>query len=166
MIALALGHLCGWSSNFWIRYAGDARAERSAVCQEYVYYAADGLAVFDRLQSDRDAIARLEVLPAPAEVGHVRRIARFGDPVDDVSFLIGHVEFEETVGIGPKPIRDGGLQSEPFAGVKARIAVMGQETGRDGQRSNSEEYCKDNELRFHACLRFAPGFHTSLGNGA
>ena len=82
-------------------------------------------------------------------------------------FLIGHVEFQETVRIGPKPFRDGGLQSEPFVGVEAGIAVMRQETSRDDQRGNSEEYAKTMSFVFTPDLRFAPGFaRASLGTGA
>ena len=93
--------------------------------------AAGRAAIFDRLDNDRNFIARFEGLLGPAEIGHVRRIARFGDPMYDFALVVLRIEFQEAVRIGPEPLRDCSGQSEFFPCIKRRRAmVCEQQPGR------------------------------------
>jgi len=63
-------------------------------------------AIFDRFDSDSNFIAWFEGLLRPAEIGHVRWIAGFGDPMYYFAVFVLGIELQEAVRIGPKPFRD------------------------------------------------------------
>src|ERR1700730_204306 len=69
-------------------YPRNACAQCLAVRQHNLHDAPDGLAILDGLQRHRNMIARLEDLFAPTEVGHVRWIAGFRDPMDDGALVV------------------------------------------------------------------------------
>jgi len=106
-----------------------------AVRQHNLHDTPDGLAILDGLQGNRNVVTRFEDLFAPTEVGHVRGIAGFRDPMDDRVFVVRRVELQPAMRICPNPLRDGRLQRELFVDIEIRIAVMRKKRGRGDQKS-------------------------------
>src|SRR4029077_6775195 len=101
------------------------RAHCVALRKHCLHTTPDRLAILDGLQSNRNAISGLEDLLGPtSEVGHVRGIAWFCNPMDHVPFFVGCVEFQPAMRIGPDPFRDGCFQGELLVGIEIGIAMM------------------------------------------
>ena len=129
------------------KYSWDPRAQCLAVRKHNLHDTPNRRAILDRLQSDGNVIAGLEDLPAPAEIGHVRWIARFGNPMGDIAFVIRRVEFQPAMGICPNPFRDRRLHVELLINIKIRVAMMSKKRGSD-QQSQSQK--NDDVLSLHA----------------
>ena len=86
--------------------------------------APDRLAILHWFYRDGDFISRLKGLFSPATLHHIRRVIRLRCPMCDVAAIILHIEFQEAMGIGPKPFRDRPLHGNFFPSVKRRIAMV------------------------------------------
>ena len=133
---LLLGRICRLGRiDLGPEYAGDPRAQGLAIREHNLQDTANGRAILDWLQSNGNVIAGLEDLLAPPKIGHVRRITRFGNPMDDVSFFIRYIEFQETMRIGPEPFCDRRLHGELLIDVEAGVAMMRKKRGHADEKS-------------------------------
>jgi hypothetical protein len=110
--------------------------------------APDRPATLDGSHGDRDLIPGLEALVGPSAVLHVRRIARFHDPVHDLSVITLDVELQERVRIGPDPLRDDAFQDQTLGRVVLERggAVMGRYGTRGDQKSGHQRDERDHCL--------------------
>src|SRR5207245_3596554 len=65
---------------------------------------------FGKMAGNGDLVAWLLVVLVDAGHGERVRIAEFGAPMLHVTFVIGHVEQNAAVGVGPKPFGYGSIQ--------------------------------------------------------
>jgi len=111
-----------------------------AVGQLDVNDASNGLAILDRDHPDGDRIAGLEGTLEPAHVGHGGGIFGLRHPMRHLAALIGGVEKNHTMRIGPYELRDGSLEVNLLGRIVSRIAVVrGQRKRKDRQTDNQSE---------------------------
>src|SRR5437773_10028628 len=100
-------------------------------------------AVLYWLQGDGYRIAGFKRSAPPASRRHGRGILCFDNPAAYRACIILRVKFQETVRIGPNPLRHRSLQRELFLGIEGRGTVMSDE------RHCRCKYGGSNEQHFH-----------------
>src|SRR5690242_3870437 len=84
-------------------------AQYLAIGERNPLYDSEGRAVLGRMKLDLDHVARLQRPPGPVSWRQHARRRRLDIPVLHVAFIIGHVEMNLAMWIGPFDLHDGGL---------------------------------------------------------
>src|SRR5207245_4182850 len=92
--------------------------------QQDLYDAANRLAILDGDHGHGDFVAGLEGLLGPAAVAHGGRIFSFRAPMHYLAAVIGCVELQHAMGIGPQPLHHGSLHGHCVVGVAWSVTVM------------------------------------------
>src|ERR1700719_1183031 len=110
-------------------------------------------------------ITRLECLRGEAKVDEGGRSVVLANPMYDVALVIGNVDLQESMGIGPKPCRHGSLDGYLFAVVR-RVSMMRKSWNRSRYEAEKRQQTYPKHV-FHGSLQifartqlviFAPSF--------
>src|ERR1700730_16960060 len=114
-------------------------AQSLAIGKHHLHALTARRAVLGRSHSHRDLIPSFQGMFGPAALGHIDRIADLGCPMCDFTLVIYCVEPQKTMGIGPQPLRRGGLHDQFFFHIVARRSMMRRQSIGNGQKTNDSE---------------------------
>src|SRR5260370_36844076 len=139
------------------------RPQDSAVRERHPLYDSKWRAVFGGMKFDLHDGAGLQRLPRPFSWRQHARRRRLNVPVFHDALIVGHVEMNLEVGIGPLDLRDGDLWKRAHVGFVVTRGAMVRHNSARGYESHCEKNHRQQAASLHVCTpEFALMGHDSL----
>jgi len=127
-----------------------------AIGPHYIDDAAERRAILDGEHGDRDRLARLQGLPAPAQVSHRVRVFGLRNPMNRLAVLFFDVEPNEAMRIGPGPLRNGPFEGDLFCHFVRHVPVVRAQR-KDGRGNDDTQPKHDQALSLQGFLPLGRG---------